>query len=243
MTHGAGTAYAWGGWKPVPQYRSARGLAVALQVVVWCTVASAAFAAFAYFHRAAVTTDLIDNGPFSVSRSRLHTADELVRGASAVFTLLSLTILVLIIIWMYRLAKNAEAQGRRGARLTPGWAIAGWLIPLANLVLPVLMAQDLWRASDPGTHTEYGASDWRRAKGSALIGCWWAAHIVSSMLAFRIGAPGEVDSMSDLHHLRDFDRVGGAAKLLSIVAAILLIAVVRQLTARQDALQTRVTPE
>ena len=68
--------------------------------------------------------------------------------ATGIVSLLSFAILVLIIIWTYRATKNNEALGRMYPRLKPGWAIAGWLIPLANAVIPLLILQDLWRGSE-----------------------------------------------------------------------------------------------
>ena len=34
-------------------------------------------------------------------------------------------------------------------RWTPGWAIGGWFIPLANFVIPFLVVLETWRRSDP----------------------------------------------------------------------------------------------
>ncbi len=69
--------------------------------------------------------------------------------ASSLFVVVQLVIVVLFIVWMFRAAKNNEALGRSNARFGPGWSIGSWFIPIANLVIPVLIVQDLWRGAMP----------------------------------------------------------------------------------------------
>ena len=82
-------------------------------------------------------------------------------GAAAFYGLTQLAIVVLFIVWQFRAAKNNEALDRRGARFGPGWSIGAWFIPLANLVIPVMIIQDLWRGATPST--ERGDLAWRSA--------------------------------------------------------------------------------
>ncbi|WBB64931.1 DUF4328 domain-containing protein [Micromonospora sp. WMMD812] len=77
---------------------------------------------------------------------------------------------VLVIIWTWRVRKNIDAFPGALPSLSSGWAIAGWLVPFANFVVPARVvanvARDsLWRRSTPG-----------------LVVVWWAAW-----LAFTIG--------------------------------------------------------
>jgi hypothetical protein len=150
-------------------------------------------------------------------------------------TLLSLfggVSLVLLIIWMWRSSHNAQALGRVGARLSPGWAIAAWFIPFASLVLVYLLYSDLWRSSDPDAAQGDG---WRALPGAPLVRAFWALHVAGSLLvtaAFPLavfGATGESATRVVL--------VTGAA--LSAAAALLNIVVVRDITARQEGLQAR----
>jgi hypothetical protein len=135
--------------------------------------------------------------------------------------------LVLIIIWQWRSAKNAEALGRTGARFTPGWSIAGWLIPFANLVIPYLIMQDLWRASDPQAEPGIG---WRRLKGAPLVAQWWIAYIVSF-----VAVPAVMAAV--IFGATTAGSVGWALKagrLLGAGAAVLAIFVIREITSRQE---------
>jgi uncharacterized protein DUF4328/uncharacterized protein DUF2510 len=140
--------------------------------------------------------------------------------------------LVLLIIWMWRSSHNAQALGRTGARLSPGWAIAAWFIPLASYVLLYLLYSDLWRSS--GADTGPG-DEWRARPGSPIVRTFWSIHVVGSLLAFGafplaiFGATGESATRVLL--------VSGA--VLSATAALLNILVVREITSRQEALQAR----
>lgn len=80
-----------------------------------------------------------------------------------------LTAAVLMIIWTWRARKNLDAFPGALPQLDPGWAIAGWLVPLANFVVPVrvvagIARDSLWRARTP-----------------VLVGVWWAAWLVFSL--------------------------------------------------------------
>jgi len=220
--------------------RAIGGLSAALTVVLSITAAVSAFAVFAYVNRAIVAGDIL-GFDFGSGFSRLNAVYDLQRRADdadtfvsvAVLALLvcSVTIFVLLIIWMWRVAKNAELTGRTQPRFGPGWAIGGWFIPLASLVIPVLVMQDLWRASDPAVPR--GDPVWRRRPGSALVGWWWAAYLVATL---RFVSSGNAETRAQLHHLRATDSIAAVGSLVAIAAAILLIKVVRGITRRQEAL-------
>jgi hypothetical protein len=224
---------------PPSMMRSIGGLAASLTVILWITVAVSAFGVFAFLNRAAVANDILDfdfsDGGFSRIldlQQRSDDADTYASVARIGILVCSLAIFVLLIVWMWRVAKNAELSGRDHPRFSPGWTIGGWFIPFANLVIPVLVMQDLWRASDPTVVR--GDRDWRRgAKGSALVGVWWAAHLVA---ALRFATGSGSDSRSDLEGLRRADHLAAFGSVAAIAAAVLLIFVVRGVTRRQEAL-------
>jgi Domain of unknown function (DUF4328) len=55
---------------------------------------------------------------------------------------------VLFLAWFHRAYGNIRALGVSEPRYRRGWAIGAWFIPLANLVIPKQLANDLWRAGD-----------------------------------------------------------------------------------------------
>ena len=217
------------------RWRDQRGLTVALTVLFVLMVAASALLAVALANRIAVVRDFRD-GNFGNIVERADDADDFVGAASAVFVLTQVAIAVLFIIWMFRAAKNNEALGRVGARFTPGWSIGSWFIPFANLVIPVLIAQDLWR----GSAAECPRSDpsWRATKGSALVGWWWAAWVLS-LLRFTYSGANFHDSGS-LDDIEASNTVALVGVVVLAVAAVLAVFVVRQLSRRQlDALRAQ----
>ena len=206
------------------KWRSTEGLRTALTGLFVLVVVANLAEAFAYIHRIHVI-DRLQDGTATVSDGQ-H-ADELVHTAGFVALSLVLTIAVVFIVWQWRTAKNAEILGRTNARYGPGWSIGAWFIPLANLVIPVEIMQDLWRSSDP----ESSPRDWRRGPRSVLVGCWWAAIIVSGLFG-----RGTTDR-STLSGLRSADNRATFGVSMISVAAILALAVVRSITARQIALR------
>ncbi|MGZ4678486.1 MAG: DUF4328 domain-containing protein, partial [Acidimicrobiia bacterium] len=168
-------------------------------------------------------------GHFANILQRAEDADDLVNGASSIFVLTQVAIAVLFVIWMFRAAKNNEALERRGARFGPGWSIGSWFIPFANLVIPVLIVQDLWRGSSPD-HAR-GDPGWRRASASALVGWWWAAWILS-VVRFAYSGSG-LDGSASLDDIETSNTVALVGVCLLAVAAVLALCVVRALSRRQ----------
>ncbi|WP_346536460.1 DUF4328 domain-containing protein [Micromonospora sp. DPT] len=85
------------------------------------------------------------------------------------FVVAYLAAAVLVIIWTWRARKNIDAFPGALPVLGQGWAIAGWLVPFANFVVPVrvvanIARDSLWRRSTP----------W-------LVVVWWAAWLVFSV--------------------------------------------------------------
>jgi hypothetical protein len=212
---GAGTPTWW---------RSLDGLRTALVVLFACTAAASVAVMFAVVNRLGVISD-IEAGQIGFDIvQRANDADDAVDLAAGLTLVLALATAVVLIIWQWRCAKNAELLGRDHPRFGPGWSIGAWFIPLANFVIPVLIFQDLWRASSPDARP----GEWRKERGSGLIGLWWALFVVSA-LTTRLIDGDEADTLADLKRQNE---VLVAAFAVSTIAAALAIAVVVQLTRR-----------
>jgi hypothetical protein len=168
-------------------------------------------------------------GDFSDILQRANDADDFVSGSAAFYGLTQLAIVVLFIIWQFRAAKNNEALYRPRPRFTPGWSIGGWFIPVANLVIPLLIVQDLWRGATPSTPR--GDPRWRSARGSWLVGVWWAAWLVS-LLRYGASNAGLHDGGS-LDDLQTSNTVALVGVVATAIAAVLAASVVWTLSRRQ----------
>jgi hypothetical protein len=207
------------------RWRDVRGLAVVLVAAFGVMVCVAVVLAVALANRISVVQDF-KAGRFDDVIARASDADDFVDGAAPFYALTQLVIAVLFIVWQYRVAKNNEALERQHPRFTPGWSIGAWFIPVANFVIPVMIVQDLWRGATPTTPR--GDPRWRSAKGSWLVGVWWAACLLSLL---RFGASnGDDTSLDDIESSNKIALVGVAA---TIVAAVLGAFVVWMLSRRQ----------
>jgi hypothetical protein len=146
--------------------------------------------------------------------------------------LVSLVCAIVFIIWFYRAHANLVALGARDLTYTSGWAAGAWFVPILNLYRPVQIAQEIWRHSNPDDVVGSDVKD-PSVESSTLIGFWWALWIVTNVanqialrLAFAVNSP---------ETLRSSSLAGMLAEVVSILAALLAIAVVYTLDARQTA--------
>ena len=215
-----------------------RALTTTLTVLFWMVAAGAVFGIVAYASRIRALNDIINGGLDVNNVQRAHDADDLVRAAAGILGFVAFAIFVLIIIWTFRTAKNNEALGRPYPRLKPGWAIAGWLIPFADLVIPLLILQDLWRGSDVATPRN--DPRWRENKGSALVGWYWGLFLVSFVRAGVGRSNAHLDVIGELRGLRNHDVFAVVGMVATIAAAVLAIQVIRHIADRQeDCLRTQ----
>ena len=124
--------------------------------------------------------------------------------------------------WMHRAFRNLPALGETNLRWSPAWAAGGWFIPFANLVIPFMVARELWIRT-------VGAA----APGWPLLPIWWAAWVGAN--AFQ-GVSNSVGRVS---------RAGGDVfGLLNdaglLLAGGLLIVIVQTVTRAQRARRSEV---
>jgi hypothetical protein len=104
----------------------------------------------------------------------------------------------------------------------------GWIfIPLANLVMPLVVMTEIWRASDP----EKEADRWISSQPASLLGVWWVTFVVGSALS-RAGAVIVHDVEAQALVL----TLGSCVLAVSGTACVLLL---RGIVARQEALAER----
>ena len=128
--------------------------------------------------------------------------------------------------WIYFATANAHAFGAEGLRCGPWLAVGSFFIPIANLVMPFQSMRDVWKASvEP--------RDWEVVKATPLLGWWWLfwlAGNIAGIIAFR---------RADAERYPDVGRTPETLIILSdgftFAASLLLAAIIRQLTALQQA--------
>ncbi len=208
-------------------FRSLGGLAVAMYVLLPIAGLLALTAIPVSLNARSVVHDHASDGVVFVTPS-VKDATDAVAGVVGFSFLVGLALAVLFIIWMWRAASNLQLFGRVKPKFGPGFAIGGWFIPLANLIIPGMHMFDIDKGSGPPLRPG------ERARGSGLVVVWWIMFIVGRMLGML--APSFEGFRT--YDVSNFDVqnvlliVGSAFTAVAAVAAILVI---RQVTAAQEA--------
>jgi Domain of unknown function (DUF4328) len=217
-------------YAPPARWRSLRGLTTALTWLFSAHIALTVILIIGVFNHLRV---LGDEEVLGVVRDTEAVNDA--NALPAVMILLSgvvfIAIFVLLIIWLYRAAKNNEALGRQNPRLGPGWAIGGWFIPIAWWVIPFIILDDVWRGSDPSIPR--GDPSWRRSSTLGAIWAWLVTAVIFIIPSGIASSTGDVRADEPEKVRRDdILRIIGA--LGAIIAAVFAIVVTRRIAARQE---------
>lgn len=144
---------------------------------------------------------------------------------------------VVVMIWMYRIAKNHRTL-HRGGTWGPGWAIGGWFLPPLLYVIPTLMLRELWKASDPDVPV---GGEWKSGRASPLIPIWFVIYSVVPIALLVAQSSSGLSSFGaseeDLaRQIIDDQTMTTVAALLGVASAAVFIVIVRGLARRHAAL-------
>jgi len=162
---------------------------------------------------------------------RIASAQVVAAWAFGVQAAVMLAVLVVFVVWTYRLAGNHVALTRPGTRFgTPGWAVGAWLV---WFVLPFFVVRELWKGADPGVPE--GSPAWRQVPTSPLVPVWFAAFVLGTLATNATNALLSSGSRDDPDLLRTLAVWRGGATALLVVAAVVLHRLAARLTDRQAA--------
>jgi Domain of unknown function (DUF4328) len=105
------------------------------------------------------------NGPIAIAEV----------GLSLVRVVAMLGTAVAVMFWLYIAAENVQTWGIR-LKWGPGWAIGGWFLPVANLVIPVLVVHELAKESASAVSPPWA----RQRAGTGLIVVWWVTFLLGT---------------------------------------------------------------
>jgi ABC-type Fe3+ transport system permease subunit len=148
-----------------------------------------------------------------------------------------IAVVVLTMIWMYRLAANHRALQRNGT-WAPGWAIGGWFLPPGFFyIIPFLMFRELWKASDPAVPA--GDQRWKESRVGIVVVVWWVLY---GLLPIPIAIAQGLSDFSARTFSGDYEvlaedvaeqfTISLVTALATAAAAAAYIVMVRQLSAR-----------
>lgn len=141
--------------------------------------------------------------------------------------LLALATAVVFLLWLHRAHRNVRMLGVERLGFSPRAALAAFLVPVVNFVVPVRVVSQLWRASRPETPR---GPRWWEVRGPMFIVVWWALVVASSLAdPMWWHLSGGVESLA----------VGGStllflvAQLGRVAASLLTVAIVWTIDAEQ----------
>jgi multisubunit Na+/H+ antiporter MnhC subunit len=217
-------------YTPPARWRSLRGLTTALTWLFSAHIVLTVVLIIGVLNHFRVLGDK-ETGGLVFDTKAVNDANALPAAMILLSGLVGLATFVLLIIWLYRAAKNNEALGRQNPRLGPGWAIGGWFIPITWWVIPFIILDDVWRGSDPSIAR--GDPNWRRSSTMGAIWAWLVTAVIFTVPSAIASSTGDVRADEPEKVRRDdVLRVIGAVG--AIVAAVLAILVTRRIAARQE---------
>jgi uncharacterized protein DUF4328 len=227
--------------RPVPQYRI-----VSLSPRLRARVAVAGLAVVAAMASLGSILDIMAYNVLANAGSSPAEADRwtsLDNAAQALYLLTNLFAGISFIVWLHRARTNLDGWDVRGLTWARAWAIGGWFLPFANLVIPLVVVGETGRASE---NLAASVENRQVSRVSRTIFVLWAVlwnlsgvTAVAAVLAgarLRTGTPRE---LAEHHGLYAALSYGNA--VVVIVAAALAILLVRGVTASQESI-LRATP-
>ncbi|MEJ8659296.1 DUF4328 domain-containing protein [Streptomyces sp. MS1.AVA.4] len=211
---------------PWPVLRSPVGLSYAVTALLGLVVVADLLIAAASLNMRLLMGRVVGDDLAVIDQAEADRADYAMAGASVLYVLALLATATVFIVWFHRVRTNAGVFAPDLQRRGAGWAIGGWFIPIGNLWIPRGVAGDVLRASQ---HDTYGLEPAR----TGLLNAWWGAWLWS--LAFDRYATKAYDKAGDVEAIHDASALVMAGAGFDIVAAVLAILFVRQVTALQHA--------
>ncbi len=150
-----------------------------------------------------------------------------------VSSLVMLACVVLVMIWLHQVRSNIEHldpyqwAGRR--RLSRGWAVGSWFVPVGFLWLPLQVVLDVWWGSAEPTQE-------RRRTPKIIIG-WWVCWLLSwfTGVRFTTTVSHAAGASFESHSVNVFPGATALSALFAVAAGLLLGVLVRKVTAVQTA--------
>lgn len=128
-------------------------------------------------------------------------------------------------VWIYRASWNARQLQPNQERITPGWAIGFYFVPILNLFKPFSAMTQTWNSSHDPT------GDFDRSS-PAFMAVWWLCWVVAS-LASRV-SNRMFERAETNEALRNAAILDIAVTIVILVAAVLFIKIIRAITTAQQ---------
>ena len=131
------------------------------------------------------------------------------------------------LVWLHRAYSNLPSLGVPHPDFSSGWVIGSWFVPILNLFRPYQIVKYIRNKSDPETVGVGGG--YYDTGGNSTLKAWWGFWLAGDILSFQIYSDTE-----NLGVQMAVILVGVFGSGLTVIAACLAIAVVRDINSRQE---------
>ena len=180
-------------WAYTPQTRLSPGLHTAVRVFSYLTAGFAGLAVVALANAIPKLTAYWEApaGADFDELSAWEDASALWAGAAGILALAGLVLGILLMVWGSQAYRSLGRTGAGGRSWSSGWAVGGWFIPVASVVIPRLVFSEIERIAHPDNGPAPIGEGWRR---QPLIGtglAWWILLVAAGLLGVAgIGVVG-----------------------------------------------------
>ena len=224
MTEFAPYTYPAPAFVPYSNARPLRTRALVATVALGFVIVSAVATAAVGFFATAITGDAVARG------GGRNDAELMAAGVLALTGLVTIAALlfagVAFICWLHRARTNVDAFGGAWMKWGPGWTIGSWFVPIGNLVIPILVMNEIDRATDGHV------GGWRLRRPARGVVTLWAILWTAFLILDRVTTFATFDAAHSGGALA-FTVLTAAVEVGAAVCAILVI---RRITTGQDAL-------
>jgi hypothetical protein len=166
---------------PAPARRPGPGLTMTIRVFFIVAAVLALLGALAYVNEISKFNTLMDSGSVADEDS-WTTASGVAGVVTAFFYLAALVTAILLMVWGNQAHRGLAPLQPSGISWSPGWAVGGWFIPLANAIIPRLVFNEIEKVLDPENGPPPVGDRWhaRRLLGSGLA--WWILYMAGFVI-------------------------------------------------------------
>lgn len=134
--------------------------------------------------------------------------------------------------WMHRAYHNLRLVGTKRSRFSAGWAVGYWFLPLINLVRPYQIVKELWQRSESLNDRD----SFNGLPAPTFLPWWWGMCLLSGVARLLATLTPPVSRLPTFMTATDARMLADA---VGVVAAVLAIKVVREITGFQQLFHTQ----
>ena len=129
--------------------------------------------------------------------------------------------------WFHRAYASLGELGESGLKYSPGWAVGGFFVPFLNLVRPREVMLELWKRASR-LWSERSDLVLGQPQPKKWVDAWWTSFLAASLLG-NVAGRMALNAEERLAQITAA-RVGLAADVVDFAAALVAIALVRNVT-------------